>query len=43
MYFGMRPQISVDADSRLMHTMRGKSGNVPEVTLGSSLLYGEKC
>ena len=31
MYFGMKAHIAADADSGLVHTVRGTSGNVPGV------------
>ncbi len=39
MYFGMKAHIGVDADSGLVHTVRGTSGNVHDVTEGNSLLH----
>ena len=39
-YFGMKAHIGVDADSGLVHTVRGTSGNVGDVTEGNSLLHG---
>ena len=41
-YFGMKAHIGVDADSGLVHTVRGTSGNVADVTEGNSLLHGEE-
>ncbi len=41
-YFGMKAHIGVDADSGLVHTVRGTSGNVGDVTEGNSLLHGEE-
>ena len=32
----------MDADSGLVHTMRGTSGNVADVTEGNSLLHGSE-
>ena len=32
----------MDADSRLVHTVRGTSGNVADVTEDNSLLHGEE-
>lgn len=41
-YFGMKAHIGVDADSGLVHTVRGTSGNVGDVTEGNCLLHGEE-
>ena len=41
-YFGMKAHIGVDAESGLVHTVRGTSGNVADVTEGNSLLHGEE-
>ena len=41
-YFGMKAHIGVDAESGLVHTVRGTSGNVGDVTEGNSLLHGEE-
>jgi hypothetical protein len=38
----MKAHIGVDADSGLVHTVRGTSGNVADVTEGNSLLHGEE-
>ena len=35
-YFGMKAHIGVDADSGLVHTVRGTAGHVADVTEGSS-------
>jgi IS5 family transposase len=42
MYFGMKAHIGADAESGLVHTVRGTSGNVHDVTEGNSLLHGEE-
>ena len=42
MYFGMKAHIGADAESGLVHTLRGTSGNVHDVTEGNSLLHGEE-
>lgn len=42
MYFGMKAHIGADADSGLVHTVRGTSGNVSDVVEGSSLLHGDE-
>ena len=41
-YFGMKAHIGVDADSGLVHTVRGTSGNVADIAEGNSLLHGKK-
>jgi IS5 family transposase len=41
-YFGMKAHIGADAESGLVHTVRGTSGNVNDVVEGSSLLHGEE-
>ena len=41
-HFGMKAHIGVDADSGLVHTVIGTSGNVADVTEGHSLLHGEE-
>jgi hypothetical protein len=38
----LRIHIGVDADSGLVHTVRGTAGHVADVTEGSSLLHGEE-
>ena len=40
--FGMRARIGVDADSDLVHTVRGTSTNVNDVVEGNGLLDGEE-
>ena len=42
MYFGMKGHIGADAESGLVHTFRGTSGNVCDVVEGNSLLHGEE-
>jgi IS5 family transposase len=42
MYFGMKAHIGADAESGVVHTVRGTSGNVHDVTEGNSLLHGEE-
>ena len=42
MYFGMKAHIGADANSGLVHTVRGTSGNVHDVTQGNCLLHGEE-
>ena len=41
-YFGMKAHIGVDADSGLVHTVRGTSGNVADIAEGNSLLHGKE-
>ncbi len=41
-YFGMKAHIGVDADSGLVHTVIGTSGNVADVTEGNQLLHGQE-
>lgn len=38
--FGMKAHIGVDAASGLVHTVIGRSGNVPDVTQAHALLHG---
>ena len=42
MYFGMKAHIGADAESGLVHTVMGTSGNVHDVTQGNSLLHGQE-
>jgi len=39
-FFGMKAHISVDAHSGLVHTVKGKAGNVNDVVEANSLLHG---
>ena len=41
-YFGMKAHIGVDAESGLVHTVRGTSGNVHDVVEANALLHGEE-
>lgn len=41
-YFGMKSHIGVDADSGLVHTVRGTAGNVNDVVEANSLLHGNE-
>jgi len=41
-HFGMKAHIGVDADSGMVHTVRGTAANVNEVVEGNSLLHGEE-
>lgn len=42
MHFGMKSHIGADAESGLVHTVRGTSGNVHYVVEGSRLLHGQE-
>ena len=41
-YFGMKAHIGADADSGLVHTVRGTSGHVSDISEGSTLLHGQE-
>lgn len=41
-HFGMKAHIGVDAESGLVHTVRGTAGNVNDVVEANSLLHGEE-
>jgi IS5 family transposase len=41
-YVGLKAYTSVDADSGLVHTVRGTSGRVADITEGNSLLHGQE-
>lgn len=41
-YFGMKAHIGVDADSGLVHSVRGTSGNVNDVIEANGLLHGQE-
>ena len=41
-YFGMKAHIGVDADSGLVHTVRGTPANVNDVVEGNRLLHGNE-
>ena len=41
-YFGMKAHIGVDAESGLVHTVRGTSGNVNDVVKAHTLLHGDE-
>ncbi len=41
-YFGMKAHIGVDADSGLVHTVRGTAGSVSDVVEANALLHGEE-
>ena len=42
MFFGMKAHIGADAESGLVHTVHGTSGNVHDVVEGNSMLHGEE-
>ena len=41
-YFGMKAHIGADAESGLVHTVRGTSGHVSDITEAHTLLHGEE-
>ena len=41
-YFGMKAHIGVDADSGLVHGVRGTSGHVSDIAESNRLLYGQE-
>jgi len=41
-YFGMKAHIGVDAQSGLVHTVKGTAGNVNDVVQANSLLHGDE-
>ena len=41
-YFGMKAHIGVDAESGLVHTVRGTSGHVSDIAEAHTLLHGEE-
>ena len=41
-YFGMKAHIGVDAETGLVHTVRGTSGNVNDVVEANALLHGDE-
>ena len=41
-YFGMKAHIGVDAESGLVHTVRGTSGNISDIAEANSLLHGQE-
>ena len=41
-YFGMKAHIGVDAESGLVHTVRGTSGHVSDIGEGNELLHGQE-
>ena len=41
-YFGMKAHIGADAESGLVHTVRGTSGHVSDIAQANTLLHGEE-
>ena len=41
-FFGMKAHIGVDAESGLVHTVRGSAGSVNDVVQANSLLHGQE-
>jgi IS5 family transposase len=41
-YFGMKAHIGADAQSALVHTVRGTSGHVSDIAEANTLLHGEE-
>ena len=41
-FFGMKAHIGVDADSGLVHTVRGTAGSVNDVVEANTLLHGQE-
>ena len=41
-YFGMKAHIGVDADSGLVHTVKGTAGHVHDINEGNALLHGQE-
>jgi IS5 family transposase len=41
-YFGMKAHIGVDADSGLVHSVRGTSGHISDIAEANTLLHGEE-
>ena len=41
-YFGMKAHIGADADSGLVHTVRGTSGHVSDIVEANTLLHGQE-
>jgi IS5 family transposase len=41
-YFGMKAHVGVDAESGLVHTVRGTAGSVNDVVVANELLHGEE-
>jgi len=41
-YYGMKAHIEADAESGLVHTVRGNSGHVSDIAEGNTLLHGDE-
>ena len=41
-YFGMKAHVGVDAESGLVHTVRGTSGDISDIAEANSLLHGQE-
>ena len=41
-YFGMKAHIGADADSGLVHSVRGTAGHVADIAEGNTLLHGQE-
>ena len=41
-YFGMKAHIGADAESGLVHTVRGTPGHVSDIAEGNTLLHGDE-
>ena len=41
-YFGMKAHIGVDAESGLVHSVRGTSGHISDIAEGNRLLHGQE-
>lgn len=41
-FFGMKAHVGVDAETGLVHTVRGTAGSVNDVVVANSLLHGEE-
>jgi len=41
-YFGMKAHIGADAESGLVHTVRGTAGHISDVAEGNTLLHGQE-
>ena len=41
-YFGMKAHIGVDAESGLVHTVKGTAGHVHDINEGNALLHGQE-
>lgn len=41
-HFGIKAHVGVDADSGLLHTVRGTSGHVSDIAEGNTLLHKQE-